>query len=181
MNPMRLRRSVLAAAIATAAVTLPAVPTAAAQGVCRHADEVPTSVAGARSATLCLLNAQRSRHGLSPLSSQGRLQRAATAYSRKMVTQHFFDHVGPDGSTLQQRIASAGYGGWSTIGENIAWGSGRLATPATIVTEWMHSPGHRANILRPAFRQIGIGIATGAPLRVSGAAAVYTTDFARPL
>jgi uncharacterized protein YkwD len=45
----------------------------------------------------------------------------------------------------------------------------------------MHSPGHRANILRVAFRQIGIGIAAGAPFPgVDGAAAVYTTDFARP-
>jgi uncharacterized protein YkwD len=165
-----------------AAATLPAVPTAAAApGGCPHADEAPSSVAGARSATLCLLNLERAHRGLRPLRSDSRLQLAATAYSRRMVRQHFFDHVGPDGSTLRQRIATAGYGGWTSIGENLAWGSGSLGTPQKIVGDWMQSPGHRANILQPAFRQIGIGVARGAPLSaVSGTAAVYTTDFARP-
>jgi uncharacterized protein YkwD len=67
---------------------------------------------------------------------------------------------------------------WS-LGENIAWGSGTLATPRSIVRAWMHSPEHRANILNGGFRDIGIGIATGAPVplgsRLGGA--TYTTDF----
>jgi uncharacterized protein YkwD len=178
---MRLRRSALAAAIFSATVALPAVPTASARAACRHAAEILSSVGQARNATLCLLNVERAHHGLAPLREEHHLQHAATAYSHTMVSRRFFDHVGPDGSTLPQRIAHAGYRGWSTIGENIAWGSGRLSTPATIVNRWMHSPGHRANILNGAFDQIGIGIAAGAPQQgVGGAAAVYTTDFARP-
>ena len=181
MPPMRLRRSVLAAAVFSATVTLPAVPTAFARSACRHAAEVPLSVTQARSATLCLLNVQRADHGLAPLREENHLQRAAVTYSHAMVRQRFFDHVAPNGSTLQQRIAQAGYRGWSTIGENLAWGSGRLATPASIVDGWMHSPGHRANILDGTFDQIGVGIASGAPMSgIGGSAAVYTTDFARP-
>jgi uncharacterized protein YkwD len=56
---------------------------------------------------------------------------------------------------------------------------GDAATPATIVRAWMHSPGHRANILNRRFREIGIGVASGAPVR-DGAAksgATYATEF----
>ena len=66
---------------------------------------------------------------------------------------------------------------WS-LGENIAWGGAALAEPAAIVRMWMHSPPHRANILSRRFREIGIGVAVGVPLR--GAryrGATYTTDF----
>ncbi|HWC25664.1 MAG TPA: CAP domain-containing protein, partial [Solirubrobacteraceae bacterium] len=75
-------------------------------------------------------------------------------------------------SYLRGRLAS-----WS-LGENIAWGSGERATPQEIVRAWMRSPGHRRNILERRFRNIGIGVATGAPGDVSGRpAATYTTDF----
>jgi hypothetical protein len=98
-----------------------------------------------------------------------------------MVDQRFFDHVSPDGSTMLQRIKAAGWvaapGSW-TVGENIAWGSGSLATPVSIVDGWMHSAGHRANILNGSFAEIGIGIAAGAPRSgISGEAATYVTDF----
>ena len=67
---------------------------------------------------------------------------------------------------MLDRIRRTGYTsgarGWS-LGENIAWGSGRLATAAQIHRAWMSSPGHRANILQRSFREIGIGIETGAP------------------
>ena len=68
--------------------------------------------------------------------------------------------------------------GWS-LGENIAWGTGRLATAAQIHRSWMNSPGHRANILQRSFREIGIGIETGVPVRLSAAqsGATYTADF----
>jgi uncharacterized protein YkwD len=177
--PAMLRR--LTALFAGPTLLACAVLPTAAHAACPNANQTPKSTAKARSATLCLVNEQRRRHHLAPLRTQSRLQQAATSYSLTMVRHRFFDHVGPDGSTLTSRINLAGYGGWMAIGENLAWGSGRLATPATIVDEWMHSPGHRANILGSAFRQIGIGIAHGAPQPgVGGVAAVYTTDFARP-
>ncbi len=93
-----------------------------------------------------------------------------------MASHNFFAH-----GDFVGRIRSARYlrgaRGW-TVGENIAWGSWDYATPASIVDGWMHSPGHRANILHRAFREIGVGVAIGAPSPVGGQpAATYTTDF----
>jgi uncharacterized protein YkwD len=97
-----------------------------------------------------------------------------------MVRQRFFDHVSPDGTTFDQRVKAAGYVSFQTLAENIAWGSGQRATPARIVNGWMHSSGHRRNILDRGLHEIGIGIVPGAPLDVRGQrAATYTTDFGR--
>lgn len=149
---------------------------------CRATHAIPTAatMAGARTATLCLLNNQRARHHLGPLRSNTRLWRVANRYSHEMTRYRFFDHVGPGGSTLVGRVARVGYisrnRAWR-IGENIAYGTGRYATPASAVSRWMHSPGHRANILRGSFHEIGIGIAAGAPVHCNSPAATYTTDF----
>jgi uncharacterized protein YkwD len=160
-----------------------AIPAAPAQAVgCAGANELPSAANAkqVRGATLCLLNRQRRVRGLAPLRSNSRLQVAATRYSRQMVRQRFFDHTAPDGTTFDQRVRAAGYVSFQTLAENIAWGSGLHATPARIVNGWMHSSGHRRNILDGALREIGIGIAPGAPLDVGGqSAATYTTDFGR--
>jgi uncharacterized protein YkwD len=156
------------------------VPSASASAAC-HNTHVAAADARAATATLCLINAQRTQRGLPKLTRSVTLGRAARAFARDMVARRFFDHVSPDGGTLEDRLRAAGWspsGSWS-IGENIAWGSGRLGTPASIVHGWMTSPGHRANILKRGFRQIGIGIARGAPQGgVGGPAGTYVTDFA---
>ena len=104
-----------------------------------------------RSAVLCLHNQERARHGLSPLRENPKLRRAAGRHSANMVSSRFFDHTTPGGATMVDRIRRAGYtsgaSAWS-IGENIAWGSGRFATAAQIHRSWMNSSGHRANILQ---------------------------------
>ena len=99
-----------------------------------------------------------------------------------MVRRRYFEHVSPDGVTPAQRIVAAGYavrpGGMT--GENIAWGEGIKGTPAEIVDAWMHSPGHRENILRPAFSEVGMGMTVGGPpgtMKVNYSSATYTTDF----
>jgi uncharacterized protein YkwD len=143
-----------------------------------------TNVSAVRRATLCLLNAERSRRGLGALRSNPRLASAASSYARAMVAHSFFDHVSPGGSTLVKRITATHYLSnalsWS-LGENLAWGSGVLATPEETVQAWMHSPGHRANILDRGFREIGIGVALGVPVRLSAGAAgaTYATEFGR--
>ncbi len=166
---------------AMAGALLLALP-ATANAACAHRAAVPSAatVAKARAATLCLLNQQRRAHGLRPLHNDTRLQRAASGYSGEMVRLDFFDHTAPDGTTFDRRIVAAGYKRFSALAENIAWGAGSLATPARIVRDWMHSPGHRRNILDRRLRDIGIGIAPGAPLAVRGHAATYTTDFGSP-
>ena len=180
-----MRKSLISCAATLAAgLALAAVPASASAAACDAADEIPSAgtLDDARDATLCLLNRERTSRGLRKLRSNGRLREAAERYSRHMVARNFFDHVSPTGSTMTGRIKATDYlddaRGWS-LGENIAWGGGRLATPSEIVDAWMHSAGHRANILSRAFDEIGVGIAPGAPRRLPGGmdAATYTTDF----
>ena len=135
-----------------------------------------------RDAVLCLHNRERARHGLPKLRENPLLRRAAERHTDNMVSERFFDHTSPSGSTMVERIRRTGYTkrarSWA-LGENIAWGSGSLATAAQIHRSWMKSPGHRANILQRSFREIGIGIESGLPVRLSAAqsGATYTTDF----
>ncbi len=179
--PRRARRILSTVAlIATAAL---AVPTFAA--ACTSTDLTPTqhNVRAVRSATLCLVNQQRAANGLPRLRAQRQLQIAAQSYAGEMVRGLFFSHVSPSGSTLDQRIRQgtrylAGALRYE-IGENIAWGQGTLAKPSAIVAAWMASPPHRANILRASFKEIGIGVAPGAPVAgLAGDPAVtYTNEF----
>ena len=97
-----------------------------------------------------------------------------------MVDQLYFAHDGRDGSQPADRIRAAGYlssGGAWRIGENLAWGTGELATPRAIVSAWMASPGHRANILQPAYREIGFGVVAGNPAARGTGGATFVTEF----
>ena len=96
-----------------------------------------------------------------------------------MGVRKFFAHKTPDGVDPGRRMEAVGYPVSSTAtGENLAWGTGAEATPVRIVKGWMNSPGHRENILRPEFRQVGVGVAYEAPIAAPvGPVGVYTTDF----
>src|SRR5213592_1027832 len=126
-----LRLRIAVAAVGVFAAMVAATP---AQAACSGAGLTPSkgNATKVRRATLCLLNAQRRSQGLHALRAERRLRRAAGAYSRLMVSQRFFSHVSPAGSTPLSRIKSTNYldgaRSWS-IGENIAWGTGSLATP----------------------------------------------------
>lgn len=156
------------------------VPAANAVAACTGSGSRPThaSMHRAVDATICLINRARAQHGLASLRSAGDLERAAAAHSRDMVRRDFFSHESPGGSTPQQRIDRTGYlngaHSWA-IGETIAWGTGGYATPASIVRGWLHSPGHRAILLDGRYRDLGIGIALGAPTGNGGA--TFTGDF----
>jgi uncharacterized protein YkwD len=149
---------------------------------CENTDLAPAAdnLATVVTATLCLLNGERADVGLPPLQQNDRLAAAARQHSQDMVQQQYFDHVAKDGTDPVDRIRAAGYlpnaGAW-TVGENLAWGTGALATPKEIVSAWMHSQGHRENILRPQFKEIGFGVVTGNPRSDDGAGATYTTTF----
>ena len=176
-----MRRSLLVA-VAAAAVT--PTPTASA-ATCAGADTVPSagSVAEVRSATLCLLNAERTQRGRRPLRSNAGLALAGRRHAKDMVRRRYFAHASRSGAGFDDRIKAAGYlrgARAATIGENLGWGSGSLSTPRSMVRSWMASPGHRANMLRPAFREIRIGIAHGAPvpsIGPGGPALTYANEF----
>jgi uncharacterized protein YkwD len=116
----------------------------------------------------CLLNLQRARAGLRPLRYDRCLDRAAERHARDMVRRHYFAHFSSTGRTLAQRARAAGYvprrGTWR-LGENLAWGAGRRASARAAVRGWMHSPPHRANVLTAGFRDIGVAVVRGAPVR----------------
>jgi uncharacterized protein YkwD len=178
---MRFPRPVLAVAVALAALVV-AAPTASAAGACDSANASANRVSQRVMvrATLCVLNVERGRHDLRPLKLNRKLSRAARRHSRAMARRHFFSHTSPGGATFVDRIRGTGYlsgaRSW-TIGENIAYGSGRRGTPRAIGSAWMNSAGHRANILSSSFRAIGIGIVARTPFGRGGA--TYTTDFGR--
>jgi uncharacterized protein YkwD len=145
---------------------------------------VPTeaNLEAVRAATLCLVNHERSTHGVGPLATNSDLQRAAQGHSESMASGSYFEHTGP-GGTLLERITASGYlpgpNALYSVGENIAYGSLQDSTPVAIVAAWMASPGHRANILNPSFREVGIGVSPHLPASLGGgeAGAMYTEDF----
>jgi uncharacterized protein YkwD len=158
-----------------------AIPRARAAQECANADVMPSASneAAVRAAILCLHNRIRAGRGLPALRENARLRRAAVGHSNDMVSRGFFDHTAPGGSTMVDRIMASRYVtpdvGWS-LGENLAWGTGNLATPREIMKAWMDSPGHRANIVKRSYREVGIGVVTGTPS--DGAdGATYTADF----
>jgi uncharacterized protein YkwD len=100
-----------------------------------------------------LTNIERRKLSLSPLTFNTQLLNAAANHSQNMALQDFFSHTGKDGSSLASRISATGYQ-FSAAAENIAAGS---STPEQVVSSWMNSSGHRANILNPNLKEIGIG------------------------
>ncbi|GAA2741209.1 hypothetical protein GCM10009868_06490 [Terrabacter aerolatus] len=104
-----------------------------------------------------LVNAARSRAGCAPVSVNPALRSAAQGHSDDMAARDYFSHTSPDGSTFAGRIRSAGYLG-GAIAENIAAGQ---PSAESVMNAWMASPGHRANILNCAYRDIGVGHASG--------------------
>ncbi|MBN0043822.1 TerD family protein [Streptomyces actuosus] len=119
----------------------------------------PDGLARTEAEVADLTNRERSRAGLRPLSADPRLAAAARAHSADMAARAYHAHTSPDGTRPRDRAAAAG-STRGTIGENIACGQ---RSPAEVVAGWMDSPGHRANILRPAFTHIGVGFAGGGP------------------
>ncbi len=156
-------------------------PAHAADAECSNLDVAPraNNADDVGAAVLCLINAERTQRGLRALRENAKLRRAALAHSSDMVRGGFFSHTARDGDTFVDRIIGAGYArrneGW-TLGENLAWGTGHVGTPRAIHVAWMRSSGHRGNILKPAFRELGIGVRAGVPHN-DGVGATFTTDF----
>jgi uncharacterized protein YkwD len=105
-----------------------------------------------------LTNIERSKFGLKPLTCNGRLCQSALFHTLDMAENRFISHTGSDGTDLKYRINQAGYRGYLIIGENLACGQ---MTPKQAVQGWMNSPGHRANILRPHYNEIGTAYILG--------------------
>lgn len=132
---------------------------------CPHSNALPTASnqEEGRAAVLCLLNKERAKRGLPALVEDRQLEVAAQRHAEDMGRRNFFAHRNPDGLSPGQRIEAAGFRG-RTTGENIYWASGgHDASPSGAVDGWMHSPGHKANILRRSFTRVGTGIGYDPP------------------
>lgn len=166
-----MKRLVAIAALA-AIPTLMAAPAFAADAP-RKAQAKPSAevMTGYENEVVRLTNVQRTAHGCSALHIDERLRTAARGHSTDMVVRNFFSHTGSNGSNFVAREAAAGYPRNSASAENIAWG---YRTPNDVVTAWMNSAGHRANILNCASHAVGVGVAY-----TSGGAPYWTQDFGR--
>ena len=138
-------------------------------------------LSNAEQRVLTLHNHARTRHGLKALCVHPDLTQAARAHSQEMLDKDYMAHDSFNGESVKHRSERFGYtfGGYSYYwyGENIACGCGSRGSPGSIFDGWMHSPGHRSNILNKRYRQIGIGVRGGSFKTCSNATA-YTVDFA---
>ncbi|HYK07608.1 MAG TPA: CAP domain-containing protein [Gaiellaceae bacterium] len=120
---------------------------------------------------LSVVNEVRTNHDLRPLRIDAALTRAARSYTATMIRTDVFTHGDMYGRLVQSGARGPMYG------ENLAWGAGAAATARHVVRGWMTSPGHRANLLRPGWNRIGLGVLKGNFLGYAGAT-VFTADFA---
>ena len=183
---MRVKLTVAWAAVVLALGT----PAIAAAGATKHRSGASTcsgayviakdaaSLAVARSAVRCLVNAERAARGLRALRTSGRLENAATRHSADMISSKVLSHTGSDGSSVFERVARAGYR-WRAAAEALAFGASRRSMPFRLVASLMRSPTHRSILLGRTYRDLGVGLALGAPTRrAAGAASTLTLDFA---
>lgn len=106
------------------------------------------------------VNAERAKAGLPKLSYNNTMQKYARIKSQDMGVRNYFDHEDPQGNLITAKMKADGvnYMAW---GENIAYIGGvsdANALADQFMTNWMNSPGHRANILSSNFKSIGVGV-----------------------
>jgi uncharacterized YkwD family protein len=116
-----------------------------------------------------LVNVERQKAGLQPLKLDSEISNVARAKSKDMANNNYFAHQSPTYGSAGDMLTKFGIR-WSAWGENIASGQ---RTPESVVTAWMNSEGHRANIMSPNFSRIGVGYVTN-----SGGTPYWTQVFA---
>lgn len=100
-----------------------------------------------------IVNAERAKAGLKALTVNWELQRVAQTKAKDMTDKHYFSHTSPTYGSPFAMMKSFGIH-YTSAGENIAQGQ---RTPQAVMTAWMNSSGHRANILNSSYTQIGVG------------------------
>jgi uncharacterized protein YkwD len=149
---------------------------AAAGPACPTRAAISAPAALQEAAMLCLVNNTRRARGLSELAANDPLARAADHKSADILRCDEFSHEAC-GREFTYWIERSSFQGCASA-ENIAWGGGSLGGVRSIFRLWMHSSGHRANILGP-YEGIGIGLRVGR-LDGNGGAHVWTQDFGGP-
>jgi uncharacterized protein YkwD len=177
-----VRRIVGPAIAAFLLATAVAAPAGARQARSAGPTRVATAMRALESRVLVDLNRVRAQHGLVPLRPSGRLSAAASQHSREMARVGYFSHSSADGAAFWRRIEryypSSGYRSWS-VGENLLWSSPDVDA-AGAIKMWMGSPEHRANLLNPSWREVGLSAvhSDSAPGTYQGlGVTIMTADF----
>ena len=147
-------------------------------GACRAADDAAAPVAAQERAIACLVNWARVQDHRVRLARRSALQRAAELKGQRVASCGQFSHT-PCGANVTSGVNAAGYR-YATFGENLFAGTWGTVSPREVVSAWLQSPPHRANVLNSRFRHVG-----AAPVRANGLlsgadAVVWTATFASP-
>jgi uncharacterized protein YkwD len=142
---------------------------------CSGATDAAASVAVQRRAVACLINFARKRDGRAKLSPSNPLNRAAGMKGQKVASCGQFSHT-PCGSDLTGPLKASGYP-YASFGENLFVGTLGAVSARDVVAAWLQSPGHRENILRPYFRDLGAAVVRAQGLLGGGAEVVWVTTF----
>jgi hypothetical protein len=122
---------------------------------------------------LAYSNNQRAAAGERYLNLNGALDSAAQAKANDMVAENYWGHYSPGGASPWTFISNAGYG-YSAAGENLAYG---FASSADVITAWMNSAEHRANLLNGGFVDVGFGIANSPDYVGTGPETIVVAEY----
>ncbi|OAS85306.1 serine protease [Metabacillus litoralis] len=117
-----------------------------------------SSPSGFEEQVVQLVNQQRAKAGLKPLTHRADVKNVAQKKAEDMINSNYFSHTSPNYGSPFDMLKTFGIS-YSYAGENIAKGQ---KTPQEVMNAWMNSSGHRANILKPEFDTIGVGFYHGA-------------------
>jgi len=147
-------------------------------GTCGSAaDQLNLDAATADLAMQCLTNYARAQQGLPPLQLSPTLNAAGQAKLKSDLSCAEFSHT-PCGQPFDVVFATYVHGATSyQIGENIAWGTGSFGTPRQTMNGWLHSTGHRENILTAAFAELGIGYLPAQTFQGYSGATLWSQEF----
>ncbi len=121
-------------------------------------------------------NNERIQQGLGALALNNQLTQAAQNKANDMAARDYWSHTTPDGLQPWQFMSAAGYS-YTLAGENLAYG---FATSSDAIAGWMNSPGHRANILKAGYKDVGFGIANAPNYQSSGQQTIIVAMYASP-
>lgn len=137
---------------------------------------MPVALPPPERAIVRVINQERAAHGLRALRTSRTLSRSAERHSEDQLRHDVLDHSSSDGTSFAKRVARVGR--FRVAGETIAFAPrGPRSRARAVVSMWMRSPGHRAELLAPGFRLLGVGRVRGVLGRSRGV--VVTADFAR--
>lgn len=159
-SPQRLLVVLVLFAAGLGLTLLPATERAHADNICTPDASWGTVNSGYAAQVVSLVNQHRASLGLGQLAVDSALTRSAVWKSMNMAGLGYFDHTDdPIGRSVGQRLSDCGWPSNLGWGENIAYG---YPTPDQVMTGWLNSAGHKANIENPSFTSIGVGVAADA-------------------